>query len=232
MRHRPLAERRRCKSDRPRDRHRFMDAPRHQVADGKMALCTRPKQADFRNNRRRHISESHPPPAFKSQGFDSAENIRPRLQCIRRRHRVKSEVAAIEQHHRHRTVTQRDSNTIDDIAGLAGRKQFAGLAADEVSECQPDRRRCAVDAGDGGFAFVIDETIRRFNQGINPRAGIDVEDPHRRQARRRRHQPGLDGEWTDPRQHIPTIRFRIDAGLVDGHLREQIVDIGSRTRRT
>ena len=134
-------------------------------------------------------------------------------------------------HQRHRGVDAGHLESVDDVDALAGGKHRAGDRAPGVEEVQADRRRGAGHAVDAGLAVVGDAPARRQHGHVDARARVDVEHAHRRLAVLRAHQPLLDRERRDAREHVAAVGPRVDRLLPDADLREQVVDVAARLRR-
>ena len=109
-------------------------------------------------------------------------------------------------------------------------KQRTGDRAPGIEEVQADRRRRAGHAVDAGLAVVGDAPAGGQHRHVDARARVDVEHAHRGLAVPRRHQPLLDREGADAREHVAAVGPRVDRLLADADLGEQVVDVAARLR--
>ncbi len=144
---------------------------------------------------------------------------------------VEPEALGADDHHRHGAVDQRDGHVVDDLQGRSGRKEPAGLGADRLGKGQVDRRRSSRHAVDRDVALVANPAARRLDHGLDDLAGIDVVNPNLGFRPVRRHEPRLDRERPYRRQHVAAVRRGVDEPLLDLHLSEKIVDVGTFPRR-
>ena len=80
-------------------------------------------------------------------------------------------------------------------------------------------------AVDRDISVVANAPRRRLHDGLDQPPGVDHVDAHARLAVGGFDHASVDGERTDPGEHVPAGRVQVDDRPVDQHLGEQVVDI-------
>ena len=146
-----------------------------------------------------------------------------------------AEVTGAHEHGRHADVEAGCGNTVEGVAGVAGRQVVAGFAAGDVLEMQVDGRCRAGHAGDARVALVTYFAARRANGLQHRGAGVDVMHAHLGfavAAVRCAYQAALQRKHADRAQQVAASRLVIDERRVDHDLNEFVIDIDAGPRRT
>ena len=231
--------------DRPGIRARRRDADRAEHADRFVhlvgdevsrrhhaAVRGRRDQAHFRHGLLGDVAEMHQTPGRESHCLDARFQLGVGLELGRRLAAGLAEIRRAHHDDRHPVVDQRRFDTFDDVARVAGRQQRAArAAARDVEEVDHDRRGGPRHAVDAGGAVVAHAAARRLHGRDRDARGVDHVDAHLRHAVGGRHQPLLDRERPDPRQHVTAVLRSVDARLVGNDLKEEVVDVRVRAAR-
>ena len=146
--------------------------------------------------------------------------------------RVEAKVGCPDEHDRPGDVYQRDLDRTGTrrehhVAGTAGGKQRAEHGARRIQVLGDHRRARARDARHHAVTAGGGPPVDDRHVSDDPGASVPVQHAHRRDGPTRPDEALVDRVRPDRGRQVPAVTPVVHVGLVDAHLREQVLDIGA-----
>ena len=141
-----------------------------------------------------------------------------------------ADIGGFEDHQRHAVVDAGYGNTVDHVAGMAGRQQSRRHRARGIEKVDLDRRGSARRAVDPGRALIFDAAVRRLHRDVALHVGVERQYAQRGGVALRLDDAGLERERHHRRQHVAAVGRGVDGVLVRLQLREQEIEIDAGPR--